>query len=183
MRTARGNRITLAITGLILLAGGLVALARASALAPRVFGTAHAPVTGRPVRHLADAHIWFWIALAAATFVLAVLALCWLVAQSRTPMLRAVRLEPDPRHGATSLSARAIAGAIQDDLADSSSLRRTRAAVTGSPTRPYLLLSVVLAPDADVTAARRRIHEAVDRARHAMEIEDLPTAVRLRTGR
>lgn len=183
MRAAHGNRILLAITGLILLAGGLVALVRGAALAPRVFGTAHVPVTGRAVRHFADAHIWFWIGLAAATFVLALLALRWLAAQRHTPRLRAVRLEPDSRHGTTDLSARAVTGALEDDLTGGPYLRRANATLTGSPTRPSLLLSVVLAPDADVAAARRGVHEAVDRARQAMEIEDLPAVVRLRTGR
>jgi hypothetical protein len=183
MRTARGNRIALAITGLVLLAGGLAALTRGAALAPRVFGTAHAPVTGRPVRHFADGHVWFWIALAAAALVLALLALRWLAAQSRTPVLRAVRLEPDPRHGATNLSARAVTGALEDDLAAGPYLRRASAVLTGGPSAPYLLLSAVMAPDADPVATRRRIHEAVDRTRRAMEIEHLPAVVRLRTGR
>lgn len=179
MRTVRGNRIALAITGIILLGGGLAALARGAALAPQVFGTAHAPVTGRPVRDFAHAHLWFWIALAAAAVVLALLALRWLAAQSRTPMLRAVRLEPDPRHGATSLSARAVAGVLQDDLAAGPYLRRASVALAGSPARPYLLINVVLAPDADPVAVRRRVHEAVDRARNATEIEHLPAVVRL----
>ena len=183
MRTAYGNRIALAITGLILLAGGLTALARGAAVAPRVFGTAHAPVTGGFIRHFANEHVWFWIALAIAAFVLALLALRWLAAQSRRPRPRAIRIEPDPRHGVTNLSARAMTGALQDDLADSPCLRHASATLAGSPSNPYLILSVVLEPDADPAAALRRIHGAVDRARSAVEIGRLPAIVRLRPGR
>jgi hypothetical protein len=182
-RTARGNRIGLALVGLGLLVAGAAALARGTGLWPRVFGDRHAAVTDRYVRDFADDHLWFWIALAAAAVVVALLALRWLAVQARTDALRSIRLEPDPREGTTTLPARALTGALDDDLAGSVYLRRATATLTGSPARPRLSLTVTLEPDADPAAAKHRIDQALDRARQAMEVADLPTVVHIRTGR
>lgn len=183
MGTTRGNRAGLALTGLILLLGGLTAAVRGAALVPHHLGTAHAPITGRFLRAFADAHLWFWIALAALAVAIGILALSWLGAQARTPLPRAIRLEPDTRHGATTLSARAVTGALQDDLTSDRYVRRAVATLTGSRVRPYLLLNVTLEPDAEPAAARSRVHEAIERARLALGNDDQPATVRIRVSR
>ncbi len=182
-RTARGNRLGLALTGLALLLTGAAALARGLGRWPRVFGDAHAAVTDRHTREVAHGSIWFWIPLAVAVVVVGLLALRWLAVQTRTEAVRAIRLEPDPREGTTTLPARAVTGALHDDLAASPYLRRANATLTGSPARPRLSLTVTLEPAADVAAARHRVHEALGRLRQAMETRHLPTVVTLRTAR
>ena len=183
MSTTHANRVGLALTGLILLLGGLTAALRGAALVPRHLGTAHVPVTGRFVRTFADTHLWFWIALAALAIAVGILALRWLGVQARRPTLRTIRLEPDTRHGATALSARAVTGALQDDLTSDPHVRRTVATLTGSRVRPHLLLNVTLEPDVEPAAARSRIHEAIERARRALGNDDQPATVRIRVGR
>ncbi|MFB9835877.1 alkaline shock response membrane anchor protein AmaP [Actinoallomurus acaciae] len=179
----RANRLGLALTGLILLLGGLTAAVRGAAFVPHHLGAAHVPVIGRFVRAFADAHLWFWIALAALAVAIGILALSWLGAQGRRPVLRTIRLEPDTRYGATTLSARAVADALEDDLSADPYVRRATAGLTGSRSRPHLLLNVTVDPDADPAAARSSIHEAVERARHALEHDDQPATVRIRVGR
>jgi hypothetical protein len=183
MRTTRGNRLGLALIGLILLLGGLTAAVRGASFVPHHLGTAHVPVTGRFVRAFADAHLWFWIALAALAVAVAVLALSWLGAQGRRRVLRTIRLEPDTRHGATTLSAHAVTDALEDDLSARPYVQRATAGLTGSRTRPHLLLNVTVEPDTDPAAARASIHEAVERARHALENDEQPATVRIRVSR
>jgi hypothetical protein len=180
MGSTRANRLGLAVTGLILLLGGLTAAVRGATFVPRHLGAAHVPVTGRFVRAFADAHLWFWIALAAFSVAIALLALRWLGAQARRPAPRTIRLEPDTRHGSTTLSARAVTDAIEDDLNAGPYVRRATAGVTGSRARPHLLLNVTVDPDTDPADARSSIHEAIERARHTLENDDQPATVRLR---
>jgi hypothetical protein len=181
--TNRANRVGLALTGAILLLGGLTAAVRGAAFVPHHLGAAHVPVIGRFVRAFADAHLWFWIALAALAVVIGILALCWLGAQARRPTLRTIRLEPDTRHGATTLSAHAVTDAIENDLNVGPNVRRATVGLTGSRGRPHLLLNVTVEPDTDPAAARSNIHQAVERARHALENDDQPATVRLRVSR
>ncbi|WP_329244844.1 alkaline shock response membrane anchor protein AmaP [Actinoallomurus sp. NBC_01490] len=183
MRTTRANRFGLAITGLILFLGGLTAAVRGAAFVPHHLGAAHVPVIGRFVRAFADAHLWFWIALAAFAVSIAVLALSWLGAQARRPTLRTIRVEPDTRHGATTLSAHAVTDALEEDLNADPYVRRATAGLTGSRARPHLLLGVTVDPDADPVAARSSIHEAVARARRALGNDDQPATVRIRVSR
>lgn len=183
MGTTRANRSGLALTGLILLLGGLTAAIRGAAFAPHHLGAAHVPVTGRFIRAFADTHLWFWIALAALTITIGILALSWLGTQSRRPALRTIRLEPDTRHGTTTLSAHAITNALEDDLSADPYIRRATARLTGSRTRPHLLLNVTIDPDTDPDTARSNIHQAIKRARHALENDDQPATVRIRVSR
>jgi hypothetical protein len=140
-------------------------------------------VTNQRVRTFAADHMWFWIALAAAAILIALLALRWLAVQTRTEAIRTIRLEPDPRHGGTTLSARTLTAALRDDLGESPYLRRTQATLTGHHAHPRLALIVTLEPDADPTAVEQRIHEALERFRQAMENDHLMATVELRTAR
>jgi hypothetical protein len=183
MGTTRANRVGLAVTGLILFLGGLTAAVRGASFVPHHLGAANVPVIGRFIRAFADANLWFWIALAALAVAIGVLALSWLGAQARRPTLRSIRLEPDTRHGATTLSAHAITDALEDDLNAHPHVRRATAGLTGSRSRPHLLLGVTVAPDADPAATRSSIHEAVERARRVLGNDDQPATVRIRVSR
>jgi hypothetical protein len=181
-RTARANRIALTVIGLLLFAIGAAALVRGLGLYPRLFGEPHASIVDRPARTFAHRHLWFWVALAATMFVVAVAAVSWLAAQFHRRTARALRWETDAREGVTTLSARALADALHGDLSGHSYLRRPRVTLTGGPADPRLHLAVTVAPDADPAEARNGIHQALRRLRRAVD-ERLPTVVHIRTGR
>lgn len=182
-RTGGGNRICLAIIGLVLLLAGATALVRGLNLRPGLLGAADVPILDRATRAFAGGTTWFWGALAAALILIALLALLWLAAQIRTGAVRTIRLESDPRQGSTAVPARALTGALQDDLTADPYLRRASVTLAGAPAHPRLSLSVTLEPDADVAAAKDRIHQALDRIRQAMQAPGLPAVVHIRTGR
>jgi hypothetical protein len=182
-RTARGNRVGLTIVGLALIVAAVAALTRGLGLWPALLGDAADPVTNQRVRAFAADHLWFWLALAAVAILIALLALRWLIVQTRTEAIGAIRLEPDSRHGGTTVPAGTLTAALRDDLGESPYVRRTHATLNGPPARPRLALAVTLEPNADLTAAERRIEEALDRLRRAMETDRLTTTVMIRTAR
>lgn len=182
-RPARVNRIVLTVIGLLLFAIGAVALVRGLGVYPLVFGDPHAAVVDRPAREFAGRHLWFWVALAAATFVAAVAALCWFAAQWRRHTARSLRWETGARDGVTTLPARALTDALRDDLSGDPSLRRAHARLTGGPENPRLRLDVTVAPDADPAATRDGVRQALRRLRHAVDAERLPAVVHIRTAR
>ncbi|MET8144149.1 hypothetical protein ABZU32_27905 [Sphaerisporangium sp. NPDC005288] len=111
-RHAGVNRTGLAIVGLILLLAGAAALAKGLGL----LGARGQPVISGQVAAFASRTGWFWPAVAVAGLVVELLALRWLLMQARRNAIRHLDLEEDPGHGATHLSARAAAEAVEDDL-------------------------------------------------------------------
>jgi hypothetical protein len=186
-RTAVVNRIGLALVGLVLLVAGAVALARGLGLASGVLGGRHVPVISDQVAAYAAGHSWFWPVLAIVALLVELLALRWLILQARTDTIRYLSLEADQGHGATHLSSRAAAGALEDDVAESmheeGAARRERVHATlgGAPTAPRVALGVVLPDEADPAAARQGIHRALARLRQSLETDRLPATVRMHT--
>lgn len=179
-RTARGNRIGLAIVGVLLLLAGVAAALRGLDLLPDLLGGAEVPVTDESTRDFVADQGWFWPAVAAALILIAVLALWWLLVQARTSVVGTLRLEADAGFGATRMPARALAGAIEDDLGRSPYLGRSRANIIGSSADPHLRLAASVNPASDPDAVRTRVHDVIDRCREALEAPDLPTTVLLR---
>ncbi|MCO5995442.1 hypothetical protein [Actinoallomurus rhizosphaericola] len=182
-RTARRNRIGLAIIGLILFLGGLTAFIRGLGLYPGVLGAARRPVTDRAARAFVDGHVWFWAALAAVAIVIGVAALHWLITQAATGVQRTIRLEDDPREGITALPARVAGDAVRNDLLDSPDVRGATATFTGTPAHPCLRLTMTLEPNADPAGVEDLIRPALGRLRQSIQAPDLPAIVRIRTGR
>jgi HAMP domain-containing protein len=182
-RTARGNRIGLAIVGLALLIAGLLTLARGLDIMPGILGSPDAPVAEQRTRDFLAEQTWFWVVLAVVLVLIALLALRWLAVQTRSDALGKLRLESDARRGATTMPAGAATGALEEDLASSPYLRRASATLNGSASRPRLNLSATIAPSAEVAAAKGRVYEALERYGRAMETPQLPTLVHLRVGR
>ncbi|MFC4535048.1 alkaline shock response membrane anchor protein AmaP [Sphaerisporangium dianthi] len=196
---ARVNRTGLAITGLVLILAGAAALAKGLGL----LGAPGERVVSGGVTAFAARNAWFWPAVAVAALVIGLLALRWLFLQVRTSAIRHLDLEEDPGHGATHLSARAAAEAIEDDLAQTmhepaavggqptghgrhgrhAPGERVRARLGGAPGAPSLSLAVVLPDESDPAAARQGIQRAVTRLRRSLETERLPATVRMHTVR
>jgi hypothetical protein len=179
-RTARGNRIGLAIVGVVLLLAGAAAAVRGLDLLPDLLGRADAPVTDEPTRDFVADQDWFWPVVAAALILVTVLALRWLLVQTRSGAVGTLRLETDPGRGVTRMPARTLTGAIEDDLDRSPYLSRTRATLTGSRVHPHLRLATSVNPASDAAAVRDRVQEAVDRCRKALEAPNLRTTALLR---
>jgi hypothetical protein len=97
--TARVGRTGLVIIGLILLLGAGAVLARGLNASTTVLGNPHAALLTQGQVQYPAKNSWVWPAVAAGSFVIAVLALWWMAAQARTRAVRRVPLEPDRLHG------------------------------------------------------------------------------------
>jgi hypothetical protein len=107
-----------------------------------------------------------------------------MAAQSRTRAVRRLPLEPDRRRGTTTLRADAATGALTDELDSDTSIRASDALLHGSATTPGLRLGVTAENRADPGSVRARIEtEALPRLRGALELEKIPTVLRLQFSR
>jgi hypothetical protein len=176
---SRLNHVCLALLGLVLLAAGLVGLARGLGAFGR--DAAADPLITDAMRRYAAEQDWFWPVVTGVGAVLAVLGLAWLLAQARSERLPGLALEPDPSAGATRVSERAVTAALEEEIAEYPGVRSVRAHLLGSSARPRLNLNVAYGGRADLDALRRRIREeAVPRLRVALERDSLPAVVKLR---
>jgi hypothetical protein len=180
-RGGAGNRIMLAVIGLILLAAGAAALVRGLDYRPALLGSARDLVTGSATKRYAHTENWFWPVVAVGSAAIGLIALRWLLIQGRVDTVRELALEGDPRHGVTRLPASAVTAAVQDDLSASPYVQRVRATLSGSATTPRLALNVTLQTGADPVAASQRISAALERLSGALETDRLATVVRVRT--
>jgi hypothetical protein len=173
------NRTLLGLLGLFLLAAGGLGLA----VSFGAFGDADVSVLPQTVRDYADDQPWFWWAVAAACFVLALLGLRWLLAQLHTDRLGRLDLTTDEKDGLTTVHAGALTDAVETEV---KSLR----GVTGASAHLLdrggrrLTLSVDLAEYADIAEIRQTLEDRiVGHARQAIDDPDLPVDIELRPGK
>jgi hypothetical protein len=122
--------------------------------------------------------------VAAASFIIAVLALWWMAAQTRIRAVRRITLEPDRVHGTTTLRADAATGAMTDELKSHPSIRAADALLHGSSTAPGLRLGVTAENRADPRLVRAGIEdEALPHLCSALECDKIPTVLRLQFSR
>jgi hypothetical protein len=183
-RTARVSRTGLVIIGLILLLGAGAVLARSLNASTPVLGNPHAPLLTHGQVQYPTKNSWVWPVVAAASFLIAVLALWWMAAQTRTRAVRRMPLELDRVHGTTALRADAATGAMTDELESHPSIRAADALLHGSSTTPGLRLGVTAENRADPRLVRAEIeNEALPHLRGALELDKIPTVVRLQFSR
>ena len=182
--TARVSRTGLAIIGLILLLGGGAVLARGRSASTSVLGSPHAPLLTHGQAQYPVTNSWVWPVVAAASFLIALLALWWMMAQAKTRALRRLPLEPDRLHGTTTLRADAATGALTDELESHPGVRAAGALLHGSSTTPGLRLGVTAENRADPGLVRAGIeNEALPHLRDALELDKIPTVARLQFSR
>ena len=189
-RTARGNRLGLAVVGVLLVAGGGAALARGLGLLAGPLGLPAAqPLLNAAERSFAKDTSWFWYVVAAVAVIIAVLALRWLFVQARSGALRVLRV-PGATGGAqaaggrTRMPARAASRAVTDELSAHRSIARAGAVLTGSPSAPRLRLSVTADQDCDWPRVRDTLGgEALAHLRRALELDALPTRIHVHLSR
>ena len=98
--------------------------------------------------------------------------------------MRRIPLEPDRRHGTTTLRADAATGAMTDELESHPSIRASDALLHGSATAPSLRLGVTAENRADPGLVRAGIEtEALPRLRAALELDKIPTVLSLQFSR
>ncbi|MFF8990987.1 alkaline shock response membrane anchor protein AmaP [Streptomyces sp. NPDC014983] len=177
----RANRVALAVIGLGLLAGGVLAFLYGLG----VLGTAgpSAPLLTAAERHYAAMTLWVWPLIGFIGALVAVLGLLAAMAQLRPDDVRSLPLEADRRKGATTLSADAVTGALEDEIESYHGVRLAHARLTHSARYPHLKVRVTLAADADVRTTLERIEsDALQHLRDFLEQPQLPARVRLHVG-
>jgi hypothetical protein len=182
--TARVSRTGLVIIGLILLLAAGAVLARSLNASTSVLGNQHAPVLTHGQVQYPTKNSWVWPVVSAGSFLIAVLALWWMDAQTRTRAVRRMPLEPDHLHGTTTLRADAATGAMTDELKSHPSIRASDALLHGSATSPGLRLNVTAENLADPGLVRAGVEtEALPHLREALELDKIPTVLRLQFSR
>jgi len=175
-RPAALNRFLLAVLGLVLLAAGGFGLATHFRLLRLVDPAAPlAPGTDEPPT-------WAFYAIAAASIVLGLLALRWLLAQlAHRPRTRLWRFETDPAHGRTELHADTAVAPFTEELRGHPGVHQARASLAGTRENPSLALIVTCEQDADLGEIRGRITgESLPRLKEALELDDIPVAIEFR---
>jgi hypothetical protein len=161
------NRVWLALTGLVLLAAGVAALAGGLGAS----GGEHV-LTGAMSRWVA-ARLWFWPAVAAGTCTVAVLGFGWLTAQWRCRTLRRLAMG-GARGEPTRMAARVATRAITADVTSYPGVRQVRTHLYGNARRPRVRVRVLYDPEADLAELAVRIRDdAMVRLRTTLDREDL----------
>ncbi|MBP2473432.1 hypothetical protein JOF53_002304 [Crossiella equi] len=172
-RSARPERLLTGLTGLLalLLGAGALVLGMGWFGQDRQFR----PVLDPMIRDWLLAHRPWVLGVGIAVGVLAlVLGLRWVV-RSLAPETRPdLRLAHDLR-----VSGSALADAVRADAEAVEGVSRVRARLVGSPDAPALRLYLWLAEGTDVRAVWQRLDGVLSRAREALGVAELPTAVRL----
>ena len=172
------NRIALAVLGLLLVAAGGLGLA----LSAGVFGAWRAtyPVLAPEVSTFPDGHPWFWWAVAGALLLIAVLALLWLLAQLKTDRTSRLDRTTNARDGYTTLHARALTDAIEDEALGITGVTGASANVHEHGGQ-HVFLRVDLADSANIAEVRTRLEdEVVAHLREGVGDPGFPVTIQLR---
>lgn len=184
--TGRGNRYGLFLTGLVLLIGGGLALARSLGafnhpvplLGPASAGS---PLLSQPETDYVHGASWLWPVVGVAAALLTLVCLRWLLTQLRTDRVGTLQLEPDRTHGGTRISSGVITAAVQDEVGSYRGVHQVRARLTNNPAEPELHLTISAERHTDLRRLRTRIHdEAIPHVRGALELDRLPVQLTLR---
>lgn len=184
-RTARGNKLGLALTGVVLaVAGAALFLAHQGMIGTAGKRNALYPDQGRRFVH--DNTSWLWPVTAAAAIIIGLAFLRWLLMQPRTDRLRRLVIDTDehagtnPSAGRTRMPAHAVTDIVEDDITALRGVRRATAALSGHTDSPQLWLTVSTDSNADVARIRHAITTTiVDDARACLDLPELLTQLRL----
>jgi hypothetical protein len=184
------NRILLALTGLVLLGGGLLILAAGVDIYRRWHLT---PPTGWPLTTPDDILLssadrarwsnqgWWWPAVIATLALITLLALWWLIAQLRRHHPGGIQVGGAPPQEGVELRDRALSDAIAAEASRLPGVQRADARITGRSARPRTHLALTLTPHGSPGPVLHALCEGPLRnARQTTGSTRLPTDVRLR---
>ncbi|PRY37903.1 alkaline shock response membrane anchor protein AmaP [Umezawaea tangerina] len=174
-RPARLNRTLLALLGLVALAAGGFALAT-------YFDVLRLVPSTDPLLPSTSPTTPVLYATAAASVVIGLLCLRWLIAQlARSPKTQTWQLESTTDPGTTALPAAVAVAPLTDDITTYEGVHTARAALAGTHSAPALALVVTVHHTADVTDIRSNITtHALPRLRQALDLTTLPTTIEFR---
>ena len=188
-RTARGNRLGLALTGALLLIAGL-ALVGANRGSFGAAGPREYLYGGGVRRFVADNRTWLWPVVAAVAVVVGLAFLRWLLVQTRVDAVRTVRVDSETADsgtttgGRTRMPAAALTDAVEADLGAVRGVRRANARLCGAPDRLELWLEITADADADLGRIRTHVaHTVIADARTCLELDAIDTYLSLGVSR
>jgi hypothetical protein len=181
-RGDRLGRVTVGVTGLVLVLAGGAALTRSLGVWDSTAGAGRARRSRSPLvtpdvsRFVADHGAAFWSAAAVVGLLLALLGYHLLRAELRTRAPRApvVDLTDDARQGVTYAETTVLTRAFVDELADIPGVEQAAADLRGDPARPLIDVRLDVADDADLEAVLDAVEE--EALRHLCESFDLQPA-------
>ena len=140
-RTARGNRIGLAVTGFLLLAGGAALLLAHRDVIPH--GSDQQIYSRTVQRFVHDQDQWLYWVLGIVSALIALWFLRWLLVQPRVDRVSRVVVDSDldgtdAGEGRTVMPAGSAVAPVEADIEAFAGVRRARADLAGSPDAPEL---------------------------------------------
>ncbi|MFF7211785.1 alkaline shock response membrane anchor protein AmaP [Streptomyces sp. NPDC008238] len=184
------NRILLAVTGLVLVVGGLLILTAGFDFYRRLnldppadwpLTTPHDVLLSNSDRiRWSGQGWWWWPAVIAALTLATVLALLWLVTQARRHRTRTVHLGGTPPPDDVELRAGALSDAVAAEVRTVPGIAEASAHITGRPAHPCLHMALKLSADAKPAPVLRALcHGPLAHARDCTGLTHLPTRARM----
>jgi hypothetical protein len=188
------NRVLLALTGLVLLGGGLLIVAAGLDLYRRQH---LAPPVGWPLTTPHDVLLssgdrarwssqgwWWWPAVIAALTLITVLALWWLLAQLRRRHPGGMPVGGTPPQESVELRDRALSDAIATEAGALPGVQQANVRITGRPAHPRTHIALTLTPQGTPSAALHALCQGPLRtARQSTGSPDMPAEARLHVAR
>ncbi|MEJ7772470.1 MAG: hypothetical protein WKF51_11265 [Geodermatophilaceae bacterium] len=171
--TVRANRILLAALGVLLLGVGVLALlAGFGAFGQRLRLQF---VLAPSIEQFVAASPWYWSVVAVVAAVVALLCLWWLLIQTRSDRVSAIRVSEDRTAGSTFLDAGAFTSALEAEIGTYRGVSRVGAYLSGTPNRYRATVRVALDGRIDAGEIHDRIvGQALPMARNALSVTELP---------
>ncbi|MGW3245573.1 alkaline shock response membrane anchor protein AmaP [Streptomyces sp. NPDC001070] len=188
------NRLLLAISGLVLLGGGLLILTAGLDFYRRLHLVPPAdwPLTTHNDVLLSDADRirwsdqgwWWWPAVIAGLTLATVLAALWLLTQVRRHRPGSVHLGGTPPPEGVDLRGSALSDAVSAEAGALTDVEHASAHITGRPAHPRLHVALTLTDHgAPAPVLQALCHGPVAKARDCTGLTDLPTRARFDVGR
>ena len=183
MHADRTNRFVLTLFGLLVLLIGAAGLATSVGAFGKSFS--HRTLFANRVSIYVGHHAWIWYAVAAVCFIIALLALRWILALLiSTDRAGDIPIPVAISDGTTVLQPAAIIGALTREVSTYHGVDNTHGRIIGDGAAPELVLEVTARQGADLHALYQRIEaEAFAHARQALDKESLPIKLDLDVSR